>query len=109
MSEILNQAMALVSQILKDNVTDNGMDSAGAYIGAGVAMIGACGAGAGQGYAAGKACEAVARNPEVESKIRTMMIIGAAIAETSCIYSLIIAILLLFVMPHAANPPSLVL
>lgn len=73
-------------------------DKMGALIGAGLAMVGMTGVGAGQGYAAGKASEAVARNPEVESKIRTMMIVGCAIAETCAIYSLIIAILLLFVI-----------
>lgn len=72
-------------------------DKLGAYIGAGIAMMGALGTGIGQGFAAGKASEAVARNPEAESKIRTMMIVGCAIAETAAIYSLIIAILLIFV------------
>jgi F-type H+-transporting ATPase subunit c len=61
-------------------------------------MVGAMGAGVGQGFAAGKASEAVARNPEAESKIRTMMIVGCAIAETSAIYSLIVSILLIFVV-----------
>ena len=55
------------------------------------------GVGIGQGIAAGKAAEAVGRNPEAESKIRTMMIVGIALTETSVIYSLIIAILLIFV------------
>ena len=73
-------------------------DKLGSYIGAGLAMLGALGTGIGQGYAAGKASEAVARNPEAESKIRTMMIVGCAIAETAAIYSLIIAILLIFVV-----------
>lgn len=72
-------------------------DKLGSYIGAGIAMLGALGTGIGQGYAAGKASEAVARNPEAESKIRTMMIVGCAIAETAAIYSLITAILLIFV------------
>ncbi len=72
-------------------------DRLGAFIGAGLAMLGATGVGVGQGYAAGKASEAVARNPEAESKIRTMMIVGCAIAETSAIYALIVAILLIFV------------
>jgi F-type H+-transporting ATPase subunit c len=74
-------------------------DHLGAYIGGGFAMIGACGAGVGQGYAAGKACEAVGRNPEAESRIRTMLIVGCAIAETSCIYALIISIILIFATP----------
>ncbi|MDE6477454.1 MAG: ATP synthase F0 subunit C [Mycoplasmoidaceae bacterium] len=72
-------------------------DKLGAFIGAGLAMLGATGVGVGQGYAAGKAAEAVGRNPEAESKIRTMMIVGCAIAETSAIYALIVAILLIFV------------
>ena len=70
-------------------------DKLGAYIGAGIAMLGGLGTGIGQGFAAGKASEA--GNPEAESKIRTMMIVGCAIAETAAIYALIIAILLIFV------------
>lgn len=81
---------------LAANVAES-TDRFGSYIGAGLAMLGALGTGIGQGYAAGKASEAVARNPEAESKIRTMMIVGCAIAETAAIYSLIIAILLIFV------------
>ena len=66
-------------------------------IGVGLAMIGASGVGAGQGIAAGRAAEAVGRNTEAESKIRTMLIIGLGIAESAAIYSLIISILLIFV------------
>ncbi|BDV03400.1 MAG: hypothetical protein HPPSJP_1210 [Candidatus Hepatoplasma scabrum] len=76
------------------NISDKGL----AYLGAGVASIGFLGAGAGQGYAAGKASEAVGRNPEAEGKIRNMMIIGAAIAESSSLYALVVAILLIFVV-----------
>jgi F-type H+-transporting ATPase subunit c len=88
----------VIGNILKA-VSETGIDNhLGAFIGAGVAMVGVMGTGIGQGYAAGKACEAVARNPEVESRIRTMMIVGCAIAETAAIYALIVAILLLFVV-----------
>ena len=66
-------------------------------LGAGMAMIGASGVGAGQGVAAGRAAEAVGRNPEAESKIRSMLILGMGIAESAAIYALIISILLLFV------------
>ena len=69
----------------------------GAGIGAGCAMLGATGVGIGQGYTAGEAVEGLARNPKMESKIRMMMLIGAAIAESSAIYALIISILLIFV------------
>ena len=69
----------------------------GAGIGAGCAMLGATGVGIGRGYTAGEAVEGLARNPKMESKIRMMMLIGAAIAESSAIYALIISILLIFV------------
>ncbi|NQX83324.1 MAG: ATP synthase F0 subunit C [Mycoplasmataceae bacterium] len=75
------------------NVTDGGLVA----VGAGVASIGFIGTGIGQGYAAGKAAEAVGRNPEAEGQIRNMMFIGAAVAESSALYALVIAIMCLFV------------
>lgn len=78
-------------------MTDQGLSAIGAFIGAGIAMIGATGVGAGQGYAAGAAALAVSRNPEVKSQIMSTMIVGMAIAESAAIYALIIAILLIFV------------
>ena len=51
----------------------------------------------GQGYAAAKAVEAVGKNPDAESKIRAMLILGAGIAETAAIYGMLIALLLIFV------------
>lgn len=65
-------------------------------VGIGITMLGVIGTGLGQGYAAGKAAEAVGRNPEAEGKIRNMMIVGMAISESAAIYALIIAFLLLF-------------
>lgn len=76
-------------------VDSDGNSAMGAYIGAGICMLGAMGCGIGEGIAASKACEAVGRNPEAENKIRNMMVIGCAISETSGIYGLIIAILLI--------------
>ena len=66
-------------------------------IGAGLAVLTGMMTGIGQGYAAGKAVEAVGRNPEAENKIRSMLILGAAIAETCAIYGMLIAFLLMFV------------
>ncbi len=68
-----------------------------AYLGAGVAMIAGLGAGIGQGFAAGKAVEAVGRQPEASSQVTKTFIVGAAFAESTGIYALIIAILLIFV------------
>jgi len=79
------------------NTFDAAMGQGLVAVGAGMAMIGASGVGAGQGVAAGRAAEAVGRNPEAESKIRSMLILGMGIAESAAIYALIISILLLFV------------
>ena len=67
-----------------------------ALLAAGIAIPAGWGQGVGQGYAAGKACEAIARQPEAAGKITSTMIIGQAIAETTGLYALLVAILLLF-------------
>lgn len=67
-------------------------------IGAGLCMgIGAIGPALGEGNAVGKALEGMARQPESASTLRTNMILGCAITESTGIYSLVIALLLLFV------------
>eukprot|EP01068_Selenidium_serpulae_P019843 Selendium_serpulae@DN7353_c0_g1_i1.p1 len=64
-------------------------------IGAGIASLGMFGSGLGQGYAAGKAAEAVSRNPEAESKVRSMFLVGAAVAESSALYAFVISIMII--------------
>lgn len=68
-----------------------------ALLGAGIAMVAGLGPGMGQGFAAGKGAEAVGRNPEASGKIQSVMVLGIALAETTGIYALVIAILLIFV------------
>jgi F-type H+-transporting ATPase subunit c len=68
-------------------------------IGAGIAMIAGLGPGIGQGFAAGKAAEAVGRQPEARSDIMSTMLVGCAVAETTGIYSLVVAMILLFANP----------
>lgn len=68
-------------------------------IGAGLAMIAGLGPGIGEGYCGGKAVEAVGRQPEASSMVTRTMIIGDALAETTGLYSLLIAILLMFANP----------
>ena len=46
---------------------------------------------------AGIACDAIGKNPEAESKIRSTMILGIALSETCAIYGLLVSILLIFV------------
>ena len=66
-------------------------------IGAGLCMgIGAIGPAIGEGNAVGKALEGMARQPEAAGTLRTNMIVGCPITETTGIYALLISILILF-------------
>lgn len=68
-------------------------------LGAGIAMIAGIGPGIGQGFAAGKAVEAVGRQPEAKNDIIQVMLTGCAVAETTGIYALVIAIILVIIQP----------
>ena len=69
-------------------------------LGAGIAMIAGIGPGIGEGNAVASACEAIGRQPESKGAVTTTMIMGYAIAETTGLYALVIAILLIFVAPN---------
>ena len=69
-------------------------------LGAGVAMIAGIGPGIGEGNAVAKACEAIGRQPECKSDVTSTMLMGCAVAETTGLYALVIAILLIFVAPN---------
>ena len=71
----------------------------GKALGAGLCMgIGSIGPALGEGNAVAHALDGMARQPETTSTLRTNMILGCAIAETTGIYSLLIAILILFAL-----------
>lgn len=72
---------------------------AASAIGAGIGLIAGLGPGIGQGYAAGKATEAVGRQPEAQSDITRTLLLGCAVAESTGIYSLVVALILLFANP----------
>ena len=69
-------------------------------LGAGMAMIAGIGPGIGEGNAVAKACEAIGRQPESKGAVTTTMLMGCAVAETTGLYALVIAILLIFVAPN---------
>ncbi len=72
---------------------------AAAFLGAGIAMgFGAIGPGVGEGMAAAKACEAIGKNPKEAGLLTRTMLVGQAVSESTGIYSLVIALLLLFVV-----------
>ena len=70
-------------------------------LGAGIAMIAGIGPGIGEGEAVAKACEAIGRQPESKGAVTSTMLMGCAIAETTGLYALVIAILLIFVAPNS--------
>ena len=72
-------------------------NEAAKMIGAALAIgIGAIGPGIGIGLIGSKAVEALGRNPEAESAIRTTMILALAFAEAIAIYALVVALILKF-------------
>ncbi len=62
-------------------------------------MVAGIGPGIGEGYAVGKACEAIARQPESKGEVTSTMLLGCAIAETTGLYGFIVSLILLFANP----------
>lgn len=76
-----------------------GLAVLGKALGAGLCMgIGAIGPALGEGNAVGHALDGMARQPETAGNLRTNMILGCAITETTGIYALLIAFLILFAL-----------
>lgn len=66
-------------------------------IAAALAILGVMPSAIGEGWVCAKTIEGMSRNPEMYSKLRTNMILACALVETTAIYSLLVAILLIFV------------
>ena len=76
-----------------------GVDQIGlSALGAGIAVL--CGAGSaiGEGMICSKAIEGMTRNPEMQSKLNSTMILAVALDETTAIYALVVAILIIFML-----------
>jgi F-type H+-transporting ATPase subunit c len=97
LQSMLNLFLETATQVDYSTLAE-GITKAGAGIGAGIAVFTGFGTGIGQGFAAGKAVEAVGRQPEAVGAIRSTMILGQAVAETTGIYGVIIAIILIFAL-----------
>lgn len=83
----------------KESVNFFAVSVLAAALGVGIAAFGC---GIGQGIATGKACEAVARQPEAGGKIQMLLILGLALMESLAIYALVIGFILIFVNPFKA-------
>jgi len=71
---------------------------AAALMGAGLSMgLGAIGSGVGSGNPAGEACSGIARQPAVASQLTTNMLIGSAVCQTPAIFSMVVALMLIFI------------
>ncbi len=71
----------------------------GKALGAGLCMgIGSIAPALGEGNAVSHALDGMARQPEAAGTLRTNMILGCAITESTGIYSLVIALLILFLL-----------
>lgn len=67
------------------------------YLGAGLCMgFGAIGAGIGEGFTAGQAVGGISRQPKIEGELLRTMLLGQAVSESSGIFSLVIALVLVF-------------
>ena len=67
-------------------------------IGAGIAVLTGIGAGIGIGMATSKAVEAIARQPEADSKISKSLLLGCALAEATAIYGFVIALMIIVML-----------
>lgn len=95
---------ANLAQWLTDTADLEALTTGGRFLAGGIAMgLGAIGAGIGEGYNAGEALDASTRQPAVSGELVRTMLIGQAVAETSGIFALVVAIILLFVAPPAAG------
>jgi len=70
--------------------------------------IAAFGTGIAQGIAIKGAVEGTARNPEASGKITVNMLIGLAMIESLCIYTLVVALILLYAYPMATPVAKLI-
>lgn len=82
-----------------NGISDLGFVLGCSALGAGIAMIAGIGPGVGQGIAAGHGAAAVGKNPGAKGDITSTMLLGQAVAETTGLYGLAIAIILLFANP----------
>lgn len=70
-----------------------------AHIAAAIALLNGAFTTFGQAKISAQAIESIARQPEAAGDIRSSMFVGLALAETSGIYGLLIAIIMLFANP----------
>lgn len=90
---------------------DEAIDFAKAFslLAAGIAMgFGSMGPNFGSGYAGSQACDGIGRTPSQSVPITTNMLIGQALSQTSAIFALVVALLLLYTVPSMSENQTVV-
>jgi F-type H+-transporting ATPase subunit c len=83
-----------------EEAMENAIIATASVLGAALAIgLAALGVGLGMGIATKAGLESMARQPEMEPKIRTWMIVGLAMLESLALYALVIALILILANP----------
>lgn len=97
-------ALVVAILLLFIKASGAGEIKAAALLGAGVSMgFGAIGSGLGSGFPGGQACLGISRQPAISSRLTTNMLIGSAVCQTPAIFSMVVALMLIF-MDFSAQP-----
>ena len=90
-------ALVIAILLLFLNSSEPTLVRAAALFGAGLSMgFGALGSGVGSGFPGGKTCIGISRQPKMTSKLTTNMLIGSAVCQTPAIFSMVVALMLMF-------------
>jgi F-type H+-transporting ATPase subunit c len=91
-------ALVIAILLLFMNAGTPSMLRAAAFLGAGLSMgFGAIGSGIGSGYPGGEACYGISQQPAAGSQLTTNMLIGSAVCQTPAIFSMVVALMLIFI------------
>jgi len=90
-------ALVIAILLLFLEVSVPGLLKASALFGAGCCMgLGAIGSGIGSGFPGGQACSGISRQPAASAQLTTSMLIGSAVCQTPAIFSMVVALMLMF-------------
>ena len=99
-------ALVVAILLLFLDMPSHSMLKAAALMSAGICMgFGAIGSGIGSGFPGGEACLGIARQPAIASRLTTNMLIGSAVCQTPAIFSMVVALMLMF-MEFGTMPVS---
>ena len=101
-------ALVIAILLLFLNTGNASLLKAAALFGAGLSMgFGAVGSGVGSGFPGGQACTGISRQPAAATRLTTNMLIGSAVCQTPAIFSMVVALMLIFIdFGNAAVSPT---